>query len=95
MPLIKYEIGDNAKIYSSDCKCGCKDPVILLEQTREAEMIQGTNKNGIATFRKILRRLYFHDEIRDIIAIKIVQDDMWHFTVFVKKIRVSKAHFNI
>lgn len=42
------------------------DPIIYLEETRPEEQIEGTGKDGTAVFRKILRRLFFHDWIRDI-----------------------------
>lgn len=85
MPLVKYIIGDRARITKSECKCGKKEAIIYLEDSRKEELIEGTSRNGTAIFRKILRRIYFHDKIRDIEAIKIIQDDVWKFTIYVDR----------
>lgn len=91
MPLIEYAIGDRARIAIEKCSCGCSNPIIYLEETRPEEQIEGTGKDGTAVFRKILRRLFFHDRIRDIKAIKIIQDDIYHFIIYVIKKNINST----
>ena len=108
MPLIKYLVGDRASIVYEKCLCGNDSPVLYLSEVRANEAIMQTGENGTALFRKVLRRLYFHDKIQDIEEIKIIQDAEWHFTVKVKKLNsdikskqyfekcfVSQAKFNL
>jgi phenylacetate-CoA ligase len=82
MPLIKYYLGDLARIYHKKCFCGCEDPIIVLEKGRMSETISNTNLYGNVLFRKVLRRLYFHENFTEIEKIKVIQDGDYHFSIY-------------
>lgn len=90
MPLIKYIIGDEAYLLNEKCLCGNTSPVLYLAPSRKYETIEESGENGTAIFRKILRRVYFHNKVRDIKGIKIIQDREWHFLILVNKINKEK-----
>lgn len=75
MPLIKYYIGDRGRIYRNPGLCKVDKPILVLEEGREYEKIQGTDYYGTTIFRKVLRTLHFHYKIDDIINIRIIQDE--------------------
>ena len=75
MPLLKYYIGDRGRIYRNTGVCENDKPILVLEEGREQEKIKGTDYYGTTIFRKVLRTLYFHYKIADIINIRIIQKD--------------------
>lgn len=85
MPFIKYYLGDLARFSGEVCLCGCKSPVIIFEDGRYYEKLINTMYYGNVIFRKILRTLYFHDNINDINKIKIFQDEPYHISIFIDK----------
>lgn len=93
MPLIKYYLGDLAKISYNYCECGLKTPVIILEEGRKSERLVNTKYFGTTVFRKVLRNLYFHDNITDIKRVKIVQDRDYHLSVYIDKVIANDKHF--
>lgn len=92
-PFVKYLIGDRGKIYYINCECGLKTPIIELCDGREIEKICGTEFYGSVIFRKVLRTLNFHHNIKDIIKIKIIQIKSNFFNVYVKKSKINDLYF--
>lgn len=83
-PIIKYLIGDYAKMYKHhECKCGNKSPIIILEKGRPFERIKYTDFYGNDIFKRVLRGIYFHESIKDFDDIKIIQKDKM-FEIYVK-----------
>lgn len=87
LPLIKYYLGDLAKIYYSKCTCDTNTPVIELEEGRKSERLVNTRHYGNVVFRKVLRGIHFHTNHNHINKIKIIQDDDFHLTVYLDKDR--------
>lgn len=85
MPLLKYYLGDLAYIKNVKCQCGNSSPVIVLAEGRPHEKLKNTDYYGSTIFRKVLRMLHFHGDQREVDKIKIIQDDEYHLTVYIKK----------
>lgn len=81
MPFFKYYLGDVASIHIN----GNGEKIINLAAGRKCERLTNTKYFGNVVFRKVLRRLYFHEGIRDIINIRIVQSDNFVLEVYVEK----------
>lgn len=83
-PIVKYIIGDYAKMYKNhNCSCGNKSPILVLEKGRPFEKIKYTEYYGNDIFKRVLRGIYFHELIQGFDDIKIVQKDKV-FEIFVK-----------
>lgn len=83
-PIVKYFIGDYARIYRNhECKCGLRTPILVLEKGRPFEKIKYSEFYGNDIFKRVLRGLYFHEGIQNFDDIKIVQKDKV-FEIFVK-----------
>lgn len=93
MPFVKYYLGDLAYFSDKKCSCGCKNKIIVFEDGRYFEKILNSKYYGNVIFRKILRTLIFHGNIRDIEQIKIIQDKPYHINVFLKKECNNDANF--
>lgn len=93
LPIVKYYVGDRAKITYEECGCGKKTPVILLQDGRDCEKLKGTPYFGTTIFRKVLRTLYFKNVTTDISRIRVVQvnEDLLH--VFVDKEQKNDRKF--
>ncbi len=85
MPLLKYYLGDRAKLIKSNCECGCDSDIIELVSERENEKLKNTSYYGSKIFRRVMRGIYFHDYFEDIKKIKIIQDGDFHLTVYLDK----------
>lgn len=85
MPLIKYRLGDLARIWYSGCPCGQNSPIITLEEGRKCEKLVNTKYYGTTVFRKVLRAMYFWEGMRDISDIRIIQDADFHLSVYMSK----------
>jgi len=85
MPLIKYRLGDLASIYSFECECGLKSPVLKLEEGRKTDILLNTKYYGTTVFRKVLRAMYFWEGVHDIVDIRIVQDEGFHLSIYMNK----------
>lgn len=84
MPLIRYYIGDRASLKKSDCACGCNSDILHLENSREIFKIKGSNYYGNEVFRRVMRGIYFHDKFKGLKNIRIVQDELNHFNIYVQ-----------
>lgn len=82
-PIIRYYLGDYASISTDVCECGLCTPTITLAGGRKDEMLKNTNYFGSQVFRKVLRVLNFNKGIK-YDKIKIVQDEDFHLTVYIK-----------
>lgn len=85
LPIIKYYIGDRAKIIYKQCACGKTTPIIVLQDGRESEKLKGTPYNGTTIFRKVLRMLYFKNITTDIKRIRVLQEEERLLVVYVEK----------
>jgi len=92
-PFIKYLIGDRGKILSKKCECGYDSPILILCEGRNREKLVGTNYYGNVVFRKVLRTINFHNEIKDIHKIRIVQSDTNTLKIYVKKEILHDIYF--
>ena len=92
MPLIKYSIGDIARInYNFKCECGNLSPIIELAPGRESDLIDGTNIYGNSLFRRVMRRIYFHEDLT-IKNVRIVYQKLTRkFNVYVELENVKHA----
>ena len=83
-PIIKYHIGDYARlIRNHDCLCKNSSPIIVLENGKEFEKIGYSEFYGNDLFKRVLRAMYFHENVRDFDDIKITQKD-YLFNIYVK-----------
>lgn len=83
-PIVKYFIGDYARMYKNhECKCGLKAPILVLEKGRPFEKIKYSEFYGNDIFKRVLRGMYFHEDIQNFDDIKIIQKDKV-FEIFVK-----------
>lgn len=85
MPIVKYYVGDRAKISYKPCACGRTEPIIILQDGRESEKLKGTPYYGTTVFRKVLRTLYFRNITTDINRIRVIQEAEDLLTVYVDK----------
>lgn len=93
MPLLKYYLGDRARMIESRCECGCDADIIQLMPERENEKLKNTPYYGSKVFRRVMRGIYFHDFFEDIKKIKIIQDEAYHLTVYLDKIKINDRDF--
>lgn len=93
MPLIKYRFDDRAKKIKVDCKCGNKSDVICLCPDRDNAKLVNTPYYGTKIFRRVMRGIYFHDYIKDINNISIIQDGEYHISVYVVKQKENDLFF--
>lgn len=97
-PIIRYYLGDLARINSEKCECGLKTPVISLAGGRKSEILKNTNYFGSQVFRKVLRALNFSKGVK-YDKIKIVQDGEFHITIYIKEcndnLNFEKAFINV
>jgi|GEM_PF-3934461 len=82
-PFVKYLIGDQGRMYESNCSCGCTAPILVLEEGRKTEKLSNTDYYGNSVFRKVLRGIQFHDYIT-FSNVKIIQDQQYHLSVYVE-----------
>lgn len=92
-PFIKYVIGDRGKILYTECTCGQPMPVLVLSEGRKAEKLVGTNYYGNVIFRKVLRTLFFHKNIKDIHYLKIIQTKLDEIVIYVEKDKEYDMYF--
>lgn len=93
MPFIKYIFDDRAKKKRVKCKCGNESEIICFCQGRESSKLVNTPYYGTNIFRRVMRGIYFHDNISDIKNICIIQDEDYHISVFVEKGKLNDIFF--
>jgi phenylacetate-CoA ligase len=93
MPFTKYYLGDKAKIIKNNCNCGCKSDILELELQNDGDIIKNTGLSGSRIFRRVMRGIYFHDNISDIKRIKVVQESEKEFLVYLEKEKISDTYF--
>lgn len=93
MPLIRYRLGDRVKIIQNNCQCGCQSNIIEFCEDNRRSCIYKTELDGGKVFRRVMRGIYFHDYIDDIKRIKIVQDEEFHFSIFLDKSYDNDKYF--
>lgn len=70
MPIFKYYLGDRARFYYDQQGRA----YFVLEEGRRNEKLVGTPYYGSAIFRKVLRKIYFNNDISYIRKIRIIQE---------------------
>ncbi len=87
--FVKYSIGDKGK-YLLDSNGNLR---LKLIDASEKNVIADTNINGNMIFRRVMRGLYFHDYIKDISRVLVVQKRKYQFLIFVDGIGNKHDYF--